>query len=69
MIAVAAFPVFFALLARWNRDQWGPFADLWPLHLFGVVIAVLVVYRHRANIGRLLAGTENKIGGSSGGRN
>jgi len=69
IVAVAAFPVFFGALARLNRDQWGPFADLWPLHLFGVVIAVLVVYRHRANISRLLAGTENRIGGSSGGRN
>jgi len=69
IVAVTAFPVLFAVLASWKRDQWGRFADLWPLHLFGVVIAVLVVYRHRANIGRLLAGTENKIGGSSGGRN
>jgi glycerol-3-phosphate acyltransferase PlsY len=27
-----------------------------------VVIALFVILRHRANIGRLLAGTENKIG-------
>jgi glycerol-3-phosphate acyltransferase PlsY len=26
------------------------------------VIALFVILRHRANIGRLLAGTENKIG-------
>lgn len=30
---------------------------------FGIVLAVLVIVRHRANIGRLLAGTEPKSGG------
>jgi len=30
---------------------------------FGVVLAVLVILRHRANIGRLIAGTEPKSGG------
>ncbi|AZR72763.1 acyl-phosphate glycerol 3-phosphate acyltransferase [Anoxybacter fermentans] len=29
--------------------------------LFGIVIAIFVVYRHRSNIQRLLKGTENKI--------
>ncbi len=29
--------------------------------LFGIIIAIFVVYRHRSNIQRLLAGTENKI--------
>ena len=66
IVAVGAFPVFFAVLAWVRRDEWGRFADLWPLHLFGVVIAVLVVYRHRTNISRLMAGTEHKIGASRG---
>ncbi|MDM8007607.1 MAG: glycerol-3-phosphate 1-O-acyltransferase PlsY [Phycisphaerae bacterium] len=66
IVAVVAFPLIFAVLAAWNRDQWGDFSTLWPLHMFGLVIAALVVYRHRANIGRLWAGTEHKIGGSSG---
>ncbi len=69
VVAVGAFPAFFAVLAWVKHDQWGRFADLWPLHLFGVVIAVLVVYRHRTNIGRLLAGTEHKIGASRGREN
>jgi glycerol-3-phosphate acyltransferase PlsY len=30
---------------------------------FGVVLALLVILRHRANIGRLIAGTEPKSGG------
>jgi acyl phosphate:glycerol-3-phosphate acyltransferase len=29
---------------------------------FGVLLAVLVIVRHRANIGRLLAGTEPRAG-------
>jgi acyl phosphate:glycerol-3-phosphate acyltransferase len=66
IVAVGAFPVIFAVLAWVRSDRWGRFADLWPLHLFGVVIAVLVVYRHRTNIGRLVAGTEHKIGASRG---
>ena len=34
----------------------------WVLLGFGIVLAVLVVVRHRANIQRLIAGTENKAG-------
>ncbi|NLE60666.1 MAG: glycerol-3-phosphate 1-O-acyltransferase PlsY [Planctomycetes bacterium] len=69
IVAVIAFPANFAVLAAWNHDRWGAFSTLWPLHLFGIVVAALVVYRHGANIGRLLAGTEHKIGGSSSPRN
>jgi acyl phosphate:glycerol-3-phosphate acyltransferase len=34
----------------------------WVLLGFGLVLGVLVIVRHRANIQRLLAGTENKAG-------
>jgi glycerol-3-phosphate acyltransferase PlsY len=34
----------------------------WSYVLFGVVIAILIVYRHRPNMKRLLNGTEAKIG-------
>jgi len=37
----------------------------WPLFYFAVVVAVLAVWRHRANIGRLLAGTESRFGGAA----
>ncbi len=36
-------------------------AVLWPLVVVAVVIAVLLVLRHRENIKRLLAGTEYKV--------
>ena len=34
-----------------------------PLALAGLAVAVIVVARHRENIPRLLAGTENRFGG------
>ena len=34
----------------------------WVLLAFGIVLAVLVIVRHRTNIQRLIAGTENKAG-------
>ena len=36
-------------------------AELWPMCLFAAGVAALVIVRHRENIRRLLAGTENKI--------
>jgi len=40
-------------IARWGQ---------WALCLFAFILLVLCVWRHRANIGRLLKGTENKLG-------
>lgn len=34
----------------------------WVLLTFGIALGVLVIVRHRANIQRLIAGTENKAG-------
>jgi glycerol-3-phosphate acyltransferase PlsY len=36
----------------------------WPLVAFTSVLAALAVWRHRANIERLRAGTENRFGKS-----
>lgn len=35
---------------------------IWPVGLWGLALAALVVWRHRSNIQRLIKGTENKIG-------
>ncbi|HBG15297.1 MAG TPA: acyl-phosphate glycerol 3-phosphate acyltransferase, partial [Firmicutes bacterium] len=29
--------------------------------LYGVIVFILAVYRHRANIQRIISGTENKV--------
>ena len=37
-------------------------AELWPLGAFAAAMMALIIVRHRGNIQRLRAGTENKIG-------
>ena len=62
MAAATAFPIIFALVAWYKRRDWGDVQSLWPLYVFGVVLAALVVYRHRGNLKRLTEGTEPRIG-------
>ncbi|MFW6162743.1 MAG: glycerol-3-phosphate 1-O-acyltransferase PlsY [Planctomycetota bacterium] len=64
MTAVASIPVTMALVP----DPLAGGARTWaraPLIGFGIVIALLVIARHKSNLRRLLAGTENRIGGES----
>ena len=58
--AVAFWPLFamYAVLNGWSLRA------LWPLGTFAGVMVVLIIVRHSSNIGRLLKGTENKIGQS-----
>jgi glycerol-3-phosphate acyltransferase PlsY len=57
--ASMAFPIVLilavSLLPAWN------FADLWPLLIAAIAIPLMVIIRHRKNIKRLLAGTEDRI--------
>ena len=48
--------VLFAVLVI--ATNWGS----WPVILWVIAIAGLLIWRHHANIGRLLSGTENKLG-------
>lgn len=64
--AAAAFPIIFAAMACAKSEVWGGTRQLWPLHLFGIAIAALVVYRHRSNLRRLREGVEPRIGASRG---
>ena len=57
IVAACAFPILYLLLGKVRAwDIWG--AQL-PLAIFAFVIALLIVWKHRTNISRLLAGTEN----------
>ncbi len=56
--SVVAALMFLPLFAAFNR----PLLEYWPLGTFAVAMVALILLRHRANISRLLAGTENKIG-------
>jgi len=58
-MVAAVFAPFFYLLgdrAAWNVDK--------AIVLALVAIAALLVYRHRENIGKLLKGTESRLGSS-----
>jgi len=57
--AACAFPLLYLLLG--SAMHWPVFASQWPLLVFAVLIAAMIVYKHRSNIQRLLAGTENKF--------
>jgi glycerol-3-phosphate acyltransferase PlsY len=55
LISFAAAPVLAAIMTGWGLTDWG-------VVKLALAIAVLVFIRHHANIGRLLAGTEPRIG-------
>jgi len=57
--ASVAFPITL-ILAISLRLDWN-FANLWPLLIGATAIPLIVIIRHRENIGRLIAGTESKI--------
>jgi glycerol-3-phosphate acyltransferase PlsY len=40
---------------------WAVLGEQWPLLAFAILVAVLIVYKHRTNIARLRAGTESKF--------
>lgn len=41
-------------------DPWTP--EHWPMTVFALLVAALILLRHRSNIRRLLSGNEAKIG-------
>ena len=59
IIAATVFPLIMiiltAVLENWRFDT------VWPLIVSAVILCLLVIFLHRANIKRLLEGTENKV--------
>ena len=58
MAAASAFPVSYLAFAL--SLGWGPFGPQWPLTAFSFAVPALVIYKHRSNLARLRAGTENR---------
>lgn len=58
MIGAGLFPVYYVILGLILR--WDVFGSQLPLVIFGFAMAALVILRHRGNIARLIAGTENR---------
>jgi len=57
--ACFGFPVAFLLVGK--SAGWLDLRTQWPLLLFAIVMAGLIILKHRANIARLIAGTENRF--------
>jgi glycerol-3-phosphate acyltransferase PlsY len=55
MTAAVAFPLVYAIVWGIRGQLLG---ERWPLPAFSVLVAVMVVWKHRSNIVRLRAGTE-----------
>ncbi|ARN57785.1 glycerol-3-phosphate 1-O-acyltransferase PlsY [Sedimentisphaera salicampi] len=58
IIGAAMFPVILSLEIA-IVESWS-FSDLWPLIAAAGVLAILVIYRHKKNITKLINGTEQK---------
>ncbi|MEA2710237.1 MAG: acyl phosphate:glycerol-3-phosphate acyltransferase [Phycisphaerales bacterium] len=56
----SAFPIAYLIIGL--ARGWPVFASQLPLLIFAVVMAALIVYKHRSNIVRLRAGTEPRFG-------
>jgi glycerol-3-phosphate acyltransferase PlsY len=56
----AALPLLYALIGR--ARGWPITGSQLPLLIFSIVMALLIILKHRSNIQRLLAGTENRFG-------
>ncbi len=61
MVGAASFPI--SLIVVGTVMKWDVFGrDRWPLLAFAVLVAVMVIWKHRGNIARLRAGTEKPVG-------
>lgn len=58
MLGGIAFPIFYVSILTYRG---GKVVDHWPFVAFSTLVALLVVIRHKANIARILAGTETRV--------
>jgi len=59
ILAAVAFPVVYVVIGLlW---PWPVFSGQWPLLAFALLVAAMIVWKHRSNIARLRAGTEHRF--------
>jgi glycerol-3-phosphate acyltransferase PlsY len=61
ILAAVSFPVAYITIGLLVRPPWPVLGEQLPLLVFGVLIAAMIVFKHRSNIARLRAGTESKF--------
>jgi glycerol-3-phosphate acyltransferase PlsY len=59
ILAAGAFPLIYVCVGL--MEKWPLLGPQWPLLVFACVIALLIIYKHRANIARIRAGTESRF--------
>src|SRR6185295_16515914 len=59
-VFAAAWPLVSKRLGLSNAPE--SLTSAWPFIIVTTLLAALVIYKHRANIGRLRAGTERRMG-------
>ena len=60
MVAGCSYPLFVLIFSTMTYDHAAPFESV-PFIIFSWVVAILLIWTHRKNIGRLKDGTESKI--------
>ena len=60
MLAAVAFVL--AYLGIGLACRWQVFGRQWPLLIFACLVTAMIIYKHRGNLARLRAGTENRFG-------
>ena len=63
MLAAAMFPVAFVVIGQFAG--WDVLGKQLPLLLFALLVALMIVWRHRSNIARLRSGTESRFTGKA----
>jgi glycerol-3-phosphate acyltransferase PlsY len=63
IVGALAVPVAYLLIGQ--ARGWPVFGSQLPLLIFGTLMALLIIYKHRSNIGRLRAGTEPRFTSTS----
>lgn len=66
LCAAVVFPPAVIFAGRWAPHSWHwlprqPWGVFWPLPAASAVFSLMIIFKHRSNISRLLAGTEKKL--------
>ena len=62
IVGVMVFPLAYLAIGLLWRPPWPVAGEQLPLLIFSTIMAFLIVVKHRSNVSRLLAGTENRFG-------
>jgi glycerol-3-phosphate acyltransferase PlsY len=62
ILAAITFPIAYVLIGLAWRPAWPVLGSQLPLLIFAAFVAAMIIYKHRANLARLRAGTELRIG-------